>query len=136
MLFNVYENGCKVEELQLGTIERNERAVALYLVVAWRIAYLMRMGRTCPDLNAKLLFNPNEIQAAYLLNKQLALPAPKLNEVFRMVARVVGSMARKGDGAHDAKTIWEGLRDVRSRLIHSRHYRTWDCSRVMYNEVR
>lgn len=44
MLFNVLKNGCKVEALQLGTIERVEHALALYLVVAWRIAHLMRMA--------------------------------------------------------------------------------------------
>jgi IS4 transposase len=38
MLFNVFKTGCKVVELQLGAIERIERALALYLVVAWRIA--------------------------------------------------------------------------------------------------
>ncbi len=114
MLFNVLKNGCKVEELQLGTIERIERALALYLVVAWRIAHLMRMGRTCPDLDASLFFDPDEIQAAYLLNKQLAPPAPRLNDVLRMIARAGGFLARKGDGEPGAKTIWEGLRDVRS----------------------
>ena len=114
MLFNVFKNGCKVEELQLGTIERIERALALYLVVAWHIAYLMRMGSTCPDLDAELFFDPDEIQSASLLNKQLAPPAPKLNEVLRMVAHVGGFLARKGDGEPSAKTIWEGLRDVRS----------------------
>jgi hypothetical protein len=80
----VLKNGCCVEELQLGNIERIERALALYLVVAWRIAHLMRMGRTCPDLDAKLFFDPDEIQAACLLNKALAPPAPRLNEVVRM----------------------------------------------------
>jgi hypothetical protein len=114
MLFNVFKNGCKVEELQLGTIARIERALALYLVVAWRIAHLMRMGRTCPDLDAKLFFDPDEIQAAYLLNDQLAPPAPRLNDVLRMVAKAGGFLARKGDGEPGAKTIWEGLRDVRS----------------------
>jgi len=114
MLFNVLKNGCRVEELQLGTIERIERALALYLVVAWRIAHLMRMGRTCPDLDAKLFFDPDEIQAAYLLNKALAPPAPRLNEVVRMIARVGGFLARKSDGEPGAKTIWEGLRDVRA----------------------
>lgn len=114
MLFNVLKNGCKVEGLQLGTIERIERALALYLVVAWRIAHLMRMGRTCPDLDARLFFDTDEIQAAYLLNKQLAPPAPRLNDVLRMVARAGGFLARKGDGEPGAKTIWEGLRDVRS----------------------
>lgn len=114
MLFNVLKNGCKVEELQLGTIDRIERALALYLVVAWRIAHLMRMGRTCPDLDAKLFFDPDEIQAAYLLNKKLAPPAPSLNDVVRMIARAGGFLARKGDGEPGAKTIWEGLRDVRA----------------------
>ncbi|MBW8898006.1 MAG: IS4 family transposase [Massilia sp.] len=114
MLFNVLKNGCKVEELQLGTIDRIERALALYLVVAWRIAHLMRMGRTCPDLDARLFFDPDEIQAAYLLNKKLAPPAPSLNDVVRMIARAGGFLARKGDGEPGAKTIWEGLRDVRA----------------------
>lgn len=91
MLFNVLKNGCKVEELQLGTIERVERVLALYLVVASRIAHLMRVGCTCPDLDAKLFFDPDEIQAAYLLNKQLAPPAPSLNDVLRMVAHTLGS---------------------------------------------
>ena len=114
MLFNVLKNGCCVEELQLGSIERIERALALYLVVAWRIAYLMRMGRTCPDLDANLFFDPDEIRAAYLLNQALAPPAPRLNEVLRMIARIGGFLARKSDGEPGVKTIWEGLRDVRA----------------------
>ena len=114
MLFNVLKNGCRVEQLQLGTIERIERALALYLVVSWRIAHLMRMGRTCPDLAASLFFDPDEIQAAYLLNKALAPPAPTLNDVVRMIARAGGFLARKSDGEPGAKTIWEGLRDVRA----------------------
>lgn len=114
MLFNVLKNGCCVEKLQLASIDRIERALALYMVVAWRIAYLMRMGRTCPDLDANLFFDPDEIQAAYLLNKTLAPPTPRLNEVLRMIARAGGFLGRKSDGEPGAKTIWEGLRDVRS----------------------
>lgn len=114
MLFNVLKNCCKVEELQLGTIDRIERALAVYLVVAWRTAHLMRMGRICPDLDAGLYFDSDEIQAAYLRNKKLAPPAPSLNDVLRMIARAGGFLARKGDGEPGAKTIWEGLRDVRS----------------------
>jgi len=62
ILFNVVKNACRVEALQLGAIERIERALALYLVVAWRIAHLMRLGRNCPDLDAELFFDPDEIQ--------------------------------------------------------------------------
>lgn len=114
MLFNVLKNGCCVEELQLRNLERIARALALYLVVAWRIAYLMRMGRTCPDLDAKLFLDPDEIQAAYLLDKALAPTAPRLNEVLRMIARVGGFLARKSLGEPGVNPIWEGLRDVRA----------------------
>ncbi|CDS55102.1 Mobile element protein [Polaromonas sp. CG9_12] len=49
--------------LQLGSIEKIERALVLYMVVAWRIARLMRLGRSCPDLNAQLMFEPDEWKA-------------------------------------------------------------------------
>ncbi len=47
MFFHVLKTGCKVEALQLSHMDRVERALALYMVVAWRIARLMRLGRTC-----------------------------------------------------------------------------------------
>ncbi|WP_338844729.1 IS4 family transposase [Massilia sp. W12] len=112
IFFNVLKNGCEVEELQLSTMARLERALALFMVVAWRIAYLMRKGRTCPDLDATLFFDPDEIRAAYLLNKKKAPAMPGLNEVLRMVARVGGFLARKHDGEPGVKTIWRGLQDV------------------------
>lgn len=135
MLFNAFENGCKAEELQLGTIVSIERARAPHLVVAWRIAYLMRMRRTCPDLDAKLFFEPGEIQAAYPLNDQLAPPESRLNDVLRMVAKAGGFLARKGDGEHGAKTIWEDCAKFAPRLIRSNRYAKWGCCRVVYNEV-
>lgn len=112
ILFNILKNACRVEALQLGTIERLERALALFLVVAWRVAYLMRLGRTCPDLEAHLFFDPDEIRAAYLLTKTRASAQPKLNEVLRLIARLGGFLGRKGDGEPGAKTIWLGLREV------------------------
>jgi hypothetical protein len=112
ILFNVLKNGCQVEELQLGTIERLERALALFLVVAWRVTYLMRLGRTCPGLDADLFFDPYEIRAAHLLTKTPRPVLPKLNEVLRLVARLGGFLARKGDGEPGAQTIWKGLTKV------------------------
>ena len=60
MFFHVLKNGCRIEALQLGSIEKIERALVLYMVVAWRIARLMRLGRSCPDLDAQLVFEPDE----------------------------------------------------------------------------
>jgi hypothetical protein len=112
ILFNVLKNACRVEPLQLGAIERIERALALYLVVAWRIAHLMRLGRTCPDLDALLFFDPDEIQAVYLLRDKVPPAKPRLNDVLRQIACLGGFLARKGDGEPGVKTIWLGLKDV------------------------
>ncbi|WP_197386313.1 IS4 family transposase [Ralstonia pseudosolanacearum] len=110
MFFHVLKTGCKVEALQLAQIDRVERALVLYMIVAWRIARLMRLGRTCPDLDAVLFFDADEIRGAHLLAKK---PAPKgsvtLNQMIRLVASLGGFLGRKSDGEPGAKTIWIGL---------------------------
>lgn len=113
MFFHVLKNGCCVEALQLGCVEKIERALVLYMVVAWRIARLMRLGRSCPDLDAQLMFEPDEWKAAYILNK-LKPPdkPPTLNEVVRLVARLGGFLARTGDGEPGVKTIWLGMQRI------------------------
>jgi hypothetical protein len=113
LLFLVLKEGCRIEALQLSTMERIERALALFLVVGWRIARLMRLGRTLPDLDAALLLEPDEWQAAYILAKKpLPKKAPRLNEVLRLIARLGGFLGRKGDGEPGVKTIWLGLQRV------------------------
>ena|SRR5438445_911908 len=52
VFFHVLKNGCRIEALHLSAIDRLERTLALFMIVAWRIAYLMRLGRTCPDPDA------------------------------------------------------------------------------------
>ena len=46
MFFHVLKNGCRIEALPLGSIEKIERALVLYMVVVWRIARLMRLRRS------------------------------------------------------------------------------------------
>jgi hypothetical protein len=113
--FHVLKNGCEVEALQLGAIDRLERALALFMVVAWRVTFLMRKGRTCPDLDAALFFDPDEIRGAHLLaKKKMSATAPTLNDVVRMIAQIGGFLARKGDGEPGVKTIWRGLDKVQT----------------------
>ena len=113
IFFHILKNGCKVEALQLGHIDRIERALVIYMIVAWRIDRMMRLGRNCPDLEAELMFDPDEWKAAYILNKQkLPETPPRLNEVIRLVARLGGFLARKGDGEPGVKTIWLGMQRV------------------------
>lgn len=113
MFFHVLKTGCRVEALQLASLPKIERALALFMVVSWRIGRMMRLGRTCPDLPASLMFEPDEIKAAYVLTKKaMPITPPRLNDVVRRVAMLGGFLARKGDGEPGVKTIWLGLQRV------------------------
>lgn len=114
MFFHVLKNGCRVETLQLASIGKIELALAVYMVVAWRLARLMRLGRTHPDLDAALLFSTEEWQAAYILAKK---PVPKkppcVRDVIRRIAGLGGFLGRKSDGEPGVKTLWLGWQRVR-----------------------
>ena len=102
-----------MEKLQLGDTRKLQTALALYMIIAWRINRLMRLGRTLPDLPADLLFEADEWRAAFILNKK---PPPKTvptaNTVIRLIAKLGGFLGRKGDGEPGAKTLWLGMRDL------------------------
>jgi hypothetical protein len=88
--------GCCVEKLQLDTKERIEKALALYIMVAWRIVFLMRLGRTCPELPADLVFDTLEWKVSFLLGKK-GLPEgmPTVNQVIRNLAELGGVSGEK-----------------------------------------
>ncbi|MBS1191953.1 MAG: transposase [Rhodocyclaceae bacterium] len=114
LFFHVLKNGCRVEALQLASVPKIELALAVFLVVAWRLARLMRLGRVHPDLEAALFFAPEEWQAAYLLGKK-ALPKtrPCVREVIRQIASLGGFLGRKCDGEPGVKSLWIGMQRIR-----------------------
>ena len=113
VFFNILKNGCKIEALQLSTMKRIELALAFYLMVAWRIGYLMRLGRTCPDMDCETVFDREEWQAAWIVaRKPLPDKPPTLNEVIHVIARFGGFLGRKHDGEPGSKTLWIGLQRV------------------------
>jgi hypothetical protein len=118
MYFNVLKNACRVEALQLSQMERLEKALALYMVVSWRIARLMRLGRTCPELDASLFFAADEIHGAHVLSKKpRPTKTPTLNQMIRMIASLGGFLGRKSDGEPGAKTLWIGMQRVMDAVI-------------------
>jgi hypothetical protein len=113
MFFLILKEGCKVEQLQLEDVERLEVALALYMVIAWRINRLMRLGRTLPDMPADVVFEQDEWHAAFVLNKKpIPKQIPTLNTVVRLIAQRGGFLGRKGDGEPGARTLWQGMRDI------------------------
>ena len=125
MFFDILKNGCKVEALQLSTIERLELALALFMIIAWRIQMLMRLGRTCPDMDCEVVFEREEWRAAYIVaRKPIPEKPPSLNTVIRLIASFGGFLGRKGDGEPGAKTLWIGLQRVMDFAAGIRAYQT------------
>jgi Transposase Tn5 dimerisation domain/Transposase DNA-binding len=115
LLFLTLKEGCRVEALQLGSMQRIERALAVYLVVAWRIGLLMRLGRACPDWDAERLLSREEWQAAWIVARKKPPPTtPTLRAALHMIARLGGFLGRKGDGEPGVKSLWTGLQRVAS----------------------
>lgn len=54
-LFHVVKNGCRGEALQLGNVAKLELALALYLVVSWRLARLRGQPSKAPGSAGGLL---------------------------------------------------------------------------------
>ena len=112
--FHVLKNGCRVEALQLGSVAKLALALAVYLVVSWRLARLVKLGRTHPDLEASALFTETEWKGAYILAKK-AIPKkpPTTRELVRQIAMLGGFLGRKGDGEPGVKTLWLGMQRLR-----------------------
>ncbi|MFM8442842.1 MAG: IS4 family transposase [Methylococcus sp.] len=111
IFFRVVKSGCRVESLQLATAERLERALVIYLVIAWRILYLMTLGRDCPERPCDVAFSAEEWRAAWLIAKRQPPPdaPPTLGAMIRLVAGFGGFLGRQGDGHPGPKALWEGL---------------------------
>jgi len=119
IFFRILKSGCKVEALQLSTLERLERALMIFLIIAWRILHVVTWGRESPDLPCDVVFDTEEWQAAWIVEHRSTPPAtpPKLGEMVRLIARFGGFLARKRDGHPGPKAIWEGMEKVRHYAV-------------------
>lgn len=58
----VLKSGCRIEDLAHKNAERLRRAIAINLVIAWRIMLMTLLGRETPELPAEVLFSDIELR--------------------------------------------------------------------------
>lgn len=111
----VLKSGCEVEELRNDTAERLKRAIAIYMVVAWRIMLMTLLGREVPSLPPDFLFTDIELEVlgAYANSRRDLSPPKTLGEAVRLVARLGGHLGRKGDAPPGHQVIWVGHSQLR-----------------------
>lgn len=107
----VLKSGCRIEEIQLREGGRMKRAILLYMIVAWRLMYVMKLGRKCPDLPCDVVFEEDEWQSVcVVLEGRAALACkPSLGEMVRKVASLGGFLGRKCDGEPGPQSMWVGF---------------------------
>ncbi len=122
----VLKSGCRIEELQLETAQRLERALATYCIVAWRLLWLTYQARQAPESSCEVVLQQDEWQALYAtMHQTTTVPEqpPTLHEAVSWIARLGGFLGRKSDGEPGVKVIWRGLRRLEDivatwRLLH------------------
>lgn len=112
-IFNkILKSGCKIEEKQLQTADRLKALIALFLILAWRVQYLMMIGRTCPNISSATLFEECEWKSVFKIthrNEAIPAEAPPLSDFIRMIAMLGGYIGRNNDPPPGPKVMWKGL---------------------------
>lgn len=105
----VLKSGCRIEDLAHETAERLRRAIAINLVIAWRIMLMTLLSRETPELPAEVLFSDIELRTlrAYAKKKLLKPPA-LLGEAVTLVAKIGGYLGRANDPPPGHQLLWQG----------------------------
>ena len=84
VFFRMLKSGCRVEERRFEHVDRLLPCLAVYLIVAWRMLYVCRLGRSCPEISCEAVFEPAEWKSVY--------------QVVRRAAAAEGGAEAPGDG--------------------------------------
>ena len=105
----VLKTGCRIEDLAHHSAERLERAIAINLVIAWRIMLMTLLGRACPELPAEVLLSEIEVTVLNVFAKQNRIKSPdNLGDAVRLVARLGGYLGRNNDPPPGHQLMWQG----------------------------
>ena len=58
----VLKSGCSIDDLLHESATRLRRAIAINLVIGWRIMLMTLLGREIPELPAEILFSDIELR--------------------------------------------------------------------------
>ncbi len=115
VIHKVLKSGCKVEQRQMETAQRLERALSIDLVVAWRILALCKAARELPDDPISDWLPAAQWQTLWCyVHQRTTVPkhSPSVQQAVRWIAQLGGFLARKSDGEPGTTTLWRGLQQL------------------------
>ena len=127
--FNVLKNGCRVEERELKTADRLKNMLALFMIVAWRVMFVMNLGRQDPKRPCCEIFETAEwMSVCSILNKKVPKEPPFLGEFMIMIGKLGGYQPRKSPPG--VKVIWEGLKRMAD------YAQMWEVVNTQYESIK
>jgi len=112
VFFKTYKSGCKIEEKSLRSADRLFPLFCFFLLVAWRVNYLLHIGRVLPELSCEAFFERSEWKAGYIAATRIKIPPtdpPTMQIMMSYVAKLGGHLGRKSDPIPGVKAIWIGI---------------------------
>ena len=109
----VQKSGCRIEDLQLETAARLQRAITNYSLVAWHLLRLTYLSRAAPQVACVEVMPEVSWEVLYRAthgHRPLPTCPPKLHEAVRWIARLGGFLGRKHDKEPGVTTLWRGWR--------------------------
>jgi hypothetical protein len=110
IFFRTLKSGCRIERRRFEDIDRVLPCLGLYLIVAWRVLFVCRMGRSCPDVDCEAIFEPSEWKSVWVAVKRQQPPKepPRLAEMVHLIASLGGYIERSYSEP-GTQTLWIGL---------------------------
>jgi len=126
LLFRVLKQGCQIEQRRVQTDQRLLNALAIYMIVAWRIHTITMAGRAYPEVSCEVVFEPQEWSTLYTMQHHGHPPPtpPPLREMVRSLAQLGGFFARTRDGEPGIQAIWQGYQRLHEFIYAIDTYRT------------
>lgn len=126
LFVRVLKHGGQIKQWRVQTDQRFLHALAIYLIVAWRIHHITMAGRAYPEGSCEVVFEPQEWYTLYTRPHHCHPPPtpPSLREMVRSLAPLGGFFARQGDGEPGIKAIWQGYQRLHECIYAIDTYRT------------
>lgn len=114
----ILKSGCKIEDRRFLNMDRLNRAIVVYSIIAWRLQWLTTMARENPNITCDKILSGPEWKILYIREKGKGKPLPKeppkVQEAIVWMAKLGGYLNRKSDGPPGPLTIWTGWQQLRT----------------------
>lgn len=112
------KSGCRVEHLELETVQRLSNALVLYAAVAARLVSLRDLARRDPDGPCTQVLSTDEWRVLVLRcgGADTLLQPPTLRQALLWIGRLGGHQGCRRARMPGIKTLWRGWRDLQQLL--------------------